>query len=123
MTYWKKKKKSGGRNKELKSKIDQYQLENNKISALSKTVNANLIECSNDINFSKVNLKYKIEELKIIEESIKIHTDKNKLKINENNPQDPRIDYSSEEGYFRELKNTVQLSMQNIKASNTSKFN
>mmetsp|Transcript_31232 Transcript_31232/g.27596 ORF Transcript_31232/g.27596 Transcript_31232/m.27596 type:complete len:138 (-) Transcript_31232:134-547(-) len=70
------------------------------------------------MNFLKANLKYKVEEFKVIEEIVRINEEaKHNKKLNKTEYKSPHIDFSTEENYFRDLQNTIQLTMQNIKSS------
>lgn len=74
-----------------------------------------MIKTLSDINMSKINLTYKVEELKIFQESLELNEQKkHDTKIDN---QNLKIDYSNEEKHFRELQSNVSLTLQNIKQS------
>ena len=66
---------------------------------------------------------YKIEELRVIEEALKISEEaKHNQEINPSEFKHQSVDFSTEERYYRELKSNIQLSMQSIRQTTSCKL-
>ena len=110
----------------MQDELDALLLENQEAQNETERTEDELGRCIDVINYSKVSLKYKIDELKMIEECIDLYEQK---RINEESQggkqpdlNDLDVDLSMQEEHFRNLQQKINLSMNSILNSNSCKI-
>lgn len=100
----------------MQDELDALLLENQEMQNETDRTEEELGRCIDVINYAKVSLKYKIDELKMIEECIDLHAQK------QPDISDLDVDLSMQEEHFRNLQQKISLSMNSVINSNSCKI-
>jgi hypothetical protein len=100
----------------MQDELDALLLENQEMQNETDRTEEELGRCIDVINYAKVSLKYKIDELKMIEECIDLHGQK------QPDISDLDVDLSMQEEHFRNLQQKISLSMNSVINSNSCKI-
>lgn len=100
----------------MQDELDALLLENQEMQNETDRTEEELGRCIDVINYAKVSLKYKIDELKMIEECIDLHAQK------QPDISDLDVDLSMQEEHYRNLQQKISLSMNSVINSNSCKI-
>lgn len=94
--------------------------ENQKVLIEAEQINNKIEQWLKDVSYYRCNLHFKMEELKVIEQSTEVYNEKqHESNIKAPNINDFDVDLSKQEEYFKEIKQNILISLQRIVQTNS----